>query len=427
MTIHVVQQGDSVWNIAQRYGVSPERILSDNGITNPLHLVIGQALIILFPETIHTVQRGDSLFSIANAYGTSTSTLLQYNPELITSPYLYPGQQITIRFQEEKRREITINGFAYPHIQRNVLIRTLPYLTYLTIFSYGFTTDGELIEINDQPLINLAYQYQVAPVMSISSITEDGNFSSEHASMLFRDPAMQDKVLDNIVEVMLEKGYVGLDIDFEYIPAVDREGYIGFVEKAANRMHENGFFVNTDLAPKVSADQPGLLYEAHDYAAIGAVSDTVMLMTYEWGYTYGPPMAVAPLDQVRRVVSYAVTEIPPANIMLGIPNYGYDWPLPYERGVTQATAIGNERAVEIAVQNNVEIQYDETAQSPFFEYWARDGRKHVVWFEDVRSIQQKFNLIDEFELRGAGYWTIMRPFSQNWAFVSAAYDIRKVV
>ena len=354
-------------------------------------------------------------------------TLLQYNPELITSHYLYPGQQLTISFQEEKRREININGFAYPHIRRDVLIRTLPYLTYLTIFSYGFTTDGELIEINDQPLINLAYQYQVAPVMSISSITEDGNFSSEHASALFQDPALQDMVLDNIENVMLTKGYLGLDIDFEYIPAADREGYIAFVEKAADRMHEHGFFVNTDLAPKVSADQPGLLYEAHDYAAIGQVSDTVMLMTYEWGYTYGPPMAVAPLDQVRRVVNYAVTEIPPAKIMLGIPNYGYDWPLPYERGVTQATAIGNERAVEIAAQNSAEIQFDETAQSPYFEYWTRDGKKHVVWFEDVRSIQQKYNLIDEFELRGAGYWTIMRPFNQNWAFVSAAYDIRKVV
>lgn len=102
-------------------------------------------------------------------------------------------------------------------------------------------------------------------------------------------------------------------------------------------------------------------------------------------------------------------------------------PLPYERGVTQATAIGNERAVEIAAQNSAEIQFDETAQSPYFEYWTRDGKKHVVWFEDVRSIQQKYNLIDEFELRGAGYWTIMRPFNQNWAFVSAAYDIRKVV
>lgn len=427
MVIHIVQKGDTVWKIAREHGVSPERILLDNGITDPLRLVVGQALIILFPEITHTVQRGESLFSIAQAYGTTEMVLLQYNPNLIAAPYLYPGQQLVIRFREEKRRDIRINGFAYPNIRQDVLTRTLPYLTYLTVFSYGFTDSGELTVVNDQPLINLAYRYRVAPVMSVSSITESGNFSSEHASMLFQNPTLQDKVLDRITEVMQQKGYLGLDIDFEYIPAADRAGYIAFVEKATEQMHRYGFFVNTDLAPKVSADQPGLLYEAHDYGAIGAASDTVMLMTYEWGYTYGPPMAVAPLDQVRRVVRYAVTEIPPGNLMLGIPNYGYDWRLPYERGVTQAVAIGNERAIEIAAQNHAEIQFSETAQSPYFEYRNGGGAEHIVWFEDIRSIEQKFALLDEFGLRGAGYWTIMRPFNQNWAFVSAAYSILKIV
>ncbi len=427
MKIHIVRRGDTVWSIARQYGASPQRVISDNSIVNPRNLPVGQALAVLVPEAVYTVQPGDTPASIAGRFGITTIELLQNNPTLAVSPAIRPGQLLVIRFQGEKKRQISVNAYAYPYIPRNILAYALPFLTYLTIFGYGFTEDGELIGIDDQPLINLAYRYKTAPVMLISSITEDGTFSGERASLLFGDPALQDKVLDQVVSVMLDKGYLGLDIDFEFIEPEDRDGYIRFIEEARRRLQEYGFFVNVDLAPKTSAAQRGLLYEAHDYAAVGAASDTVLLMTYEWGYTYGPPMAVAPLNRVREVVSYAVTEIPPDKIMMGIPNYGYDWPLPFERGTTSAVSIGNDYAVQLAARYGAEIQYDEDAQSPYFEYHRPNGARHIVWFEDVRSIRAKYDLADEFGLRGTGYWNAMRPFNQNWAFLSASYQIRKVV
>lgn len=427
MEIHVVERGDTVYSIAQRYGVPPEGIISSNHIIDPNDLVVGQALIILFPELVYTIQPGDTLSSIATRFGTTTMALLQNNPDLIGLPFLNAGQTITIRFRGPKIRQVRLNGYVYPYIQRNLLERTLPYLTTLTIFGYGFTESGELIGIDDQEMINLSYQYQTAPVMLLSSITESGTFSSERASRLFQDGALQSRVLDNVLQTMREKGYLGLDIDFEYVKPEDSDAFIRFLENTAARLHPEGYFMNTDLAPKTSADQPGLLYESHDYAAIGAISDFVLLMTYEWGYTYGPPMAVAPLYQVRRVVDYAVTEIPREKILMGLPNYGYDWILPFEQGVTRATTIGNEYAIDIAMRNNAEIQYDELSQSPFFEYRGANGLMHVVWFEDVRSMQAKFELMDQYQLKGGGYWNIMRPFTQNWAFISAKYNVQKIV
>lgn len=427
MRIHVVQRGDTVWKIARQYGVSPKRIISDNSIINPQNLPVGQALIILIPETVYTVRPGDTLFSIASQFGITIMELFQNNPELSASSSIYPGQILTIRFEDEKRRQLLTNAYAYPYIPRNTLIYALPFLSRLTIFGYGFTAEGELIGINDQPLIALAYQYKTAPVMLISSITENGNFDGERASLLFSDPALQDQILEQILATMLEKGYLGLDIDFEYIKPEDRDGFIRFIDTARQLLNPYGFFVNTDLAPKVSGVQRGLLYEAHDYPAIGEVSNTVFLMTYEWGYTYGPPMAVAPLNKVREVVSYAASVIPPDKILMGIPNYGYDWPLPFEQGTTSATSIGNDYAVTLAARFGAEIQYDETAQSPFFEYYRPNGIKHVVWFEDIRSIKAKYDLADEFNLLGTGYWNAMRPFHQNWAFLGASYDIKRVV
>ena len=149
-------------------------------------------------------------------------------------------------------------------------------------------------------------------------------------------------------------------------------------------------------------------------------------MSYEWGYTYGPPMAVAPLNKVREVLTYATSQIDNRKIYMGIPNYGYDWKLPYEKGISKARSIGNEEALNIALFHNVTIQYDPVAESPYFEYTAQDGNDHVVWFEDIRSIQQKFALIDELNLLGGGYWNLMRAFAQNWAFLSYQYNINKI-
>ena len=217
-----------------------------------------------------------------------------------------------------------------------------------------------------------------------------------------------------------------MDVDFEYIPKQDAQAYLDFLELAAQYMRDNGLFLNVDLAPKTSGEQSGLLYEAHNYPAIGAIADSVHVMTYEWGYTYGPPMAVAPLNSVRYVIGYAVTEIPPEHILMGIPNYGYDWTLPYEQGVSKAENIGNQTAILRASSFGAEIQWNELAQSPYFNY-TQYGRRHIVWFEDVRSVQSKLALADEFGLMGVAYWNLMRPFHQNWALISVLYSVRKIL
>lgn len=140
--------------------------------------------------------------------------------------------------------------------------------------------------------------------------------------------------------------------------------------------------------------------------------------------TYGPPMAVAPIHMVRRVVEYAVSEILPERISLGIPNYGYDWPMPYERGVTMARSLGNHEAVQLAIDHGSTIYFDEQSQAPYFRYWQY-GIQHEVWFEDVRSILAKFRLIKEFGLHGAGYWQIMRLFRPNWLLAEQEFQIIK--
>ena len=288
---------------------------------------------------IYVVKEGDNVDAIAAAAGIPVETLIRDNQ--IDYPYrLAVGQSLYIRgtVPWPYKTTLTSTGYAYPFIESKVLGETLPYLTDINVFSYGFTEEGNLIypASDDAWMIEASRKMGVRPVMVLTPIGADGRFNNNLVSALVRNPAVQQKLIWEIGRTMQERQFGGLDIDFEYVLAEDRENYAAFVRLTTQVMNLFGYPVSVALAPKTSADQRGLLYEGIDYRLLGEAANHVMLMTYEWGYSQGPPMAVAPLNMVRRVVEYAVSEIPAEKILLGIPNYGYDWPLPYERGTTRA-------------------------------------------------------------------------------------------
>ena len=423
MTIHIVQPGESVNSISARYGVDPSLVSSDNAVPSNGTLAVGQTLVIRFPRQVHAVQPGETLTSIAANYGTTVRTLWRNNWALGGQSSLAVGQTLVISYFDEKLGSAASNGYAYPFIGAALLDEQLPYLTYLTPFTYGITASGALLPLEDDTLLSAARAHGSRPVMHLSTLTESGQFDTRRGELILTDTPVQDRLVNEVIQTVLQRGYAGVDVDFEYLPGPLAAAYAAFLARLRRLLNAQGRFLWTALAPKTSAIQRGLLYEGHDYAAIGAASDGVLLMTYEWGYTYGPPMAVAPLPNVRAVLDYAVTEIPSEKIFLGIPNYGYDWPLPFVQGTTRAQSISNQRAIELAIQHNIAIQYDETAQSPFFHYTDAAGVVHEVWFEDARSLSAKLKLIAEYGFRGVGFWNLMRPFSQTWLVLDSLYHV----
>ena len=379
MEIYVVKKGDNVDDIADLFGVSVESVIYDNQLVYPYNLAVGQALLI---------DNGGVRANRRNAY---------------------------------------IRGFAYPFISKYVLDETLPSLSELAVFSYGFTEEGDLLapQLDDTFMIEKALSNMTEPILTLTPFDRSGNFSNELISKVVNNQEAIDILISQLIETMKSKGFLGIDIDFEYIKATDRDAFVEFVRQITEAMNENGYSVSVDLAPKISADQPGLLYEGKNYGALGQIANSVLVMTYEWGYTYGPPMAVAPINKVRQVLDYAVMEIEPTKINMGIPNYGYDWPLPFVRGTTKAKTIGNIEAVRIAIENNATIEFDETAKSPYF-FYEKDGISHEVWFEDPRSIKEKLELIYEYNLRGASYWQIMQLFRSNWLLVDYNFNVEKI-
>lgn len=427
MIIYVVKPGDTLSKISQQFNVPVARIVADNALSNKDTLVVGQSLLIRPISFNYTVQSNETLTEIARRFNTTVNNILAFNPQITSPNDIYPGLTIRIDYDNPNKRDIEVNGFVYPEVNLNLLRRVLPFLTYLSIFSYQITNEGLLNDINDTTLITEAYRYNVAPVMTVTNVSleEQGTFSTELIHNILNDEQKRNTLLNDIVRVANLKNYFAICIDFEYLYPSDREAYDQFLRMARDRFEPLGYMLLTAVAPKNRRDQPGLLYEAHDYPAHGEIADHVIIMTYEWGYIFGPALPVAPINEVEKVIQYAITDIPHYKILMGIPNYGYDFKVPFVEG-SMARLISNPEAIDIAIEKNAGIEFNETAQSPFFRY-TENGQQHEVHFEDPRSITAKFRLVEKYDLRGVSYWTLMDPFPQNWLLLTYYFNIVKLL
>ena len=235
MEIYVVKSGDSVDSIATQFQVPVESVIYNNQLVSPYRLAVGQALLVPSPSAAETL----------------------------------PG------------RPVFSGGYAYPYIVPDILDETLPWLTGLYVFSYGFNTEGMLIPPypDDAFMIDAAKKASVRPILTLTPRDADNAFNNVLIHEVINSPETTAVLVDNLVDTVLEKGFMGVDLDFEYILPEDRQPYVEFVRKVREAINATGYEVSVALAPKTSADQRGTLYEGKDYRGLGEAADSVLLMT----------------------------------------------------------------------------------------------------------------------------------------------------
>ena len=209
MQIHVVQPGQTLWSIGREYGVSPGLLARFNGLTEPYRLAVGQAILILRPESLYTVQPGDTVFSIAQKFSLTQNGLYRLNPGLSGQERLYPGQVLVTGIEDRPTEKTTLLGYAYPWANERTLRGILPYADTLVPFTYGFTEAGELVEPDDEGLLALAKEFGAKTLLHLSTLTEQGSFSAQRAGAVLGDDAARGALIQNTSPCDAGKGLCG--------------------------------------------------------------------------------------------------------------------------------------------------------------------------------------------------------------------------
>lgn len=398
MFIYKVKKGDNLLNLEERFKIKQINIITDNNLKVPYTLLIGQCLIIDTNKIDYIVKGGDTLSKLSNEYSLSIETIKRQNN--ISS--LQKGQRLTFRYQNKNKYNCYINGYCYQNLSDSTLAKYDSFLSTISPFAYKIKEDGTLDNFN---FSNNIKESKLDKVMVIANIKEKGGFSAEIAHLILSDKIKKSKIIKECFNTIKKEKFKMLNIDFEYVNPEDKNLFIDFIVDMKAKLNEINIPLSVCLAPKTSSFQKGQLYEAHDYQKIGKIADYVILMTYEWGYTYGEPMAVSPIPQVKDVIRYAKTVIPKEKIVMGIPNYGYDWKLPYKKG-TAANSLSINEANDLAVKEKVEIKHSPAYLTPYFKYKDENDIDHIVHFDDACSYKEKIELAIKEEIGGISIWTL---------------------
>jgi spore germination protein len=406
------------------YQIPASRLIRDNNLSPNHQTNAGYSLIITDPSQTYLVKEDDTLSGIADAHGVTLLHLMRNNPFLSERETLSVGDELVIHFNQD--RTIKVIGYAFSHISLTLLKKSLPYLTYLSIINYSVTPEGELHDVHDSTIIELAKAYGVAPIMMISSLPVRGKGNPEINHAIFANPQIQEKLIEKILKVVISKGFHGVNLGFQTFIDEDLPLYINFISKLTEQLNKIGLETFVTLIPSTYRSSPELPDNSAYLRLIGEVSNYVILLAYQWPGAFIPTVAKTTVDFLRNKLDFIVTQIPPEKIFIGLTVIAYDWELPYVDGKTHGSAMKNMDALTFANQISALISYDESTQTPYF-YYNISGIDHFVWFKDARSIQAIINLVTQYNLNGLAVWNIMYYAPLTWLILNSHYEIETIL
>jgi spore germination protein len=421
MEIYVVQQGDDIQLIATKFGITVEKLMSDNGLFNPYALVVGQALVILYPKETYTVKQGDTLTSIAEQTGISVMQLYRNNPFLYDREFIHPDENLVISYNTVK--DLQVNGYIYLFNNTDTIIKSLPFLTFLSIYNYNIAKNVSITTYGDDTnIINLAKENNTVPLMMISALSQTGEGESDFLYQLLLSREHQERLIDEILQVLRSKGLMGINMLINKITQINQYYYYELFAKISKVLRDDGYIfmltISMDFKSPIDLD----------FKVISFFVDRIIFMQDIWSIKEQPPAPITNISVIRPFIENVTSIVSSDKLSMGKPLIGYDWKLPFEPNTTEARLLSSNSVISLARELGGDIKFDEESQTPYFEYYnpfLMFPEKHIVWFTDARSIRALDKVIIEYDLVSTGLWHVTSYNQQLYSMINATFNIIK--
>jgi len=272
--------------------------------------------------------------------------------------------------------------------------------TINTIIPFSFKVDqyGTITGThNSKP--NTLTQSAGGDSLALVNNISGGNFNSNAIHRMLSSATARSKAVNGISRLLREKGYQGVNIDFENIPAWDRIYLTAFFKELASVLRSQNLLITASLPAKTMDDKKSSHSGAFDYESLAPYLDQAMIMTYDEHYTNGPAGPVASYPWVEKVIQYTKRFFPSSKIVLGLAAYGYDW------GLNSGKALNYNKIQTLIAKQKVFSKWHSVYKVPYFTYKSW-GITHQVWYENSYSTASKMELVRKYGLRGVAVWRL---------------------
>ncbi|WP_158553316.1 glycosyl hydrolase family 18 protein [Peribacillus saganii] len=380
--------------------------------------------------SLYTVKRGDTLYRIAASYKTSVANVKKINK--LKTDTVKIGQKLKVPVVTSKTPVKTTapkatekisppNPIAYKSVDKEVLGFTVKYnlndvssynimkkqhdsLTSIATATHVVDGNGNIHGTVPAEQLALANENHIKPTLMVGN-----EFNSKVAHQILSSKTNRNRMVNNILSILQNNGYKGVNIDLENVDDADRNGYSTLIKELSGALKPKGFVLSVSLQPKTSDNPRHTWVYAYDYKTIGKYVDYMLVMTYDEHYKSSNPGSVASISWVNNVIKYTKSVVPANKILLGVGSYGYDWSL---KGQTKSHSF--EEIMEIAKKYKATIRFDSVSKTPHFSYKDEKGVVHQVWFENAQSIAYKLDIIKREGLKGIGIWRLGHNFDDTY-------------
>ncbi len=327
-----------------------------------------------------------------------------------------PGRSMTLLVSggrpaaERAGYEATVWAPYFSVLEQMTLEANADLIREINFMWYTLQADGTIVGVASQQALQAARAAQVRIVPAI----QNGGFDRERVARLIADPARRAAHVADIVKLVQDNGYDGIDIDYESLYAEDREPFSLFIEALGAALHEQDRLLSVTVHAKTNDRGEWGGTEAQDWARLGKAADEFKIMTYDFHSGGSEAGSIAPLDWVSDVLRYAQMIVPPEKTYMGVPFYGYDWagsagqPLDWRKATKTA-----------GLYSSVEIQRDASNEA-WFTY--SEGRR-TVYFNDALTVKTRLEriLADYPGLAGIAIWSLGGEDPENWPAIRAGF------
>ena len=242
--------------------------------------------------------------------------------------------------------------------------------------------------------------------------SEQGRWDAGLVHALLSDPPRREALVDQLTAWVVAQQWQGINIDFEQVPAADRDKLTLFMQDLHDAFAPEGLLVTQDIP---------LADPAYDLPRLALASDALLPMLYDQhspGEASGPG-SIAGLEWTRQSLAAFFKQVPANRTVLAVGNYAYDWKL----GETRAASLNYQEAVLQARESAdpddpsiARLKLDPQSLNPSYDYYADDGR-HRVWLLDAITTYNQWQVAKPYYPRGIALWYLGSEDPGIWEFL----------